>query len=140
MQNLPPYWIHQLKEEESERRKSQYWVKMTNTPDVSGAQLKEALTSMGCQVREVRVTGVGFLILAADRHNQLALESMSGYLLGDHVISISRFQPKMSGDEILGWMEEHLRIEEEVKICIASRDHSTLYPPSHVPKILSFHR
>ena len=89
---------------------------------------------MGFQVREVRVTGVGFLILAADEHNQLALEGMSGYLLGNHVISTSRFQPKMTGDEILTWMEEHLKIEEEVKFAL---HHVTTVPfilPHMCPK------
>ena len=51
LRNLPAFWIQQLKIEENKRQRSRFWVKLTNAPDMSAGELREALEEAGRRVK-----------------------------------------------------------------------------------------
>ena len=72
---------------------------------------------------------------------------MSGHMIGDQTVKISRTQIKMTGDEILDWMDERLRVQDEAQECIAMHDRQfsnpryfvqeiTQYPPTMAPALV----
>jgi RNA recognition motif-containing protein len=132
LKNLPHHWVLKLKEEEHRRQRSKFWVKMTNAPDITASDLKEALAAEGNKIKEVRTTDGGFIILSGDEDAQNALENMSGHMLGDRVIKMSRTQIKMTGDEILAWMDERLRIQDEAQECFMLNERATTRQPYYV--------
>jgi hypothetical protein len=64
---------------------------------------------------------------------------MSGHMLGDKAMKISRTQIKMTGDEILAWMDEKLRVEDAAQECISlhergpPKSHYFMHDTSHFP-------
>ena len=132
MENLPPFWITEVKKEENKRQRSRFWVKMTNAPDVTTAELKIALEDIGCHILEAKTTEGGFLIRARDETDQVTLENMSGHMLGDRAVKMSRAQIKMTGDEILAWMDERLRVQDEARECIAMYERPAPRPQYYV--------
>jgi hypothetical protein len=135
LRNLPPHWIQQLKVEENKRQRSRFWVKMTNAPDITAGELREALDACERQVKEIKTTDGGFLILAKNEENQLALETMSGQVIADRVVRMTRTQIRMTGDEILEWMDERLRVQDEARECIALHDRTGPAPRYYVQEI-----
>jgi hypothetical protein len=138
LRNLPVFWIQQLKIEKNKRQRSRFWVKLTNAPDMSAGELREALEEAGRRVKGVRATDGGYLILAEDEEGQVALEGMSGHMIGDHTVKISRTQIKMTGDEILDWMDERLRVQDEAQECIAMHDRQFSNPRYFVQEITQY--
>ena len=88
--------------------------------------MKWALKEANLEVKSITATEGGFLILAPDEESQMAMEGLSGLMLGERTVQITRTQVKMTGDEILEWMGEQLRIQEQAAECIALQER-----PSH---------
>jgi hypothetical protein len=108
---------------------------MTNAPDITAGELREALDACERQVKEIKTTDGGFLILAKNEENQLALETMSGQVIADRVVRMTRTQIRMTGDEILDWMDERLRVQDEARECIALHDRTGPAPRYYVQEI-----
>ena len=129
IQNLPEFWVIKLKEEEHRRQKSKFWAKITNAPDVSAGELRDALRAGEHDVREVKATDGGFLVSTPSEEALCALEGLTGHLLGDRAVKVARTQIRMSGDEILAWMDEKLRIQDEARECVSLHDRGMAKPP-----------
>ena len=129
-----------LKEEEHRRQKSKFWAKITNAPDVSAGELKEALLEGEHNVREVKATDGGFLVSTPSEEALCALEGLTGHLLGDRAVKVARTQIRMTGDEILSWMDEKLRIQDEARECVSLHDRGMAKNPYYLqdPKAQGF--
>ena len=120
--SLPPYWLGELKKEEDKRRRSKYWVKMSQMPDITVAELKDALDQMQLKPKEIKTTDGGFLVLARDEDGRAELEKLTGMELSGKIIRVSRHQPRMTGDEIIQWMDRQLRVRDEVREVVALQE------------------
>ena len=112
---LPPAWGVRVKEEEQKRGRSKVWVRLTNVPDITAGALREALVAEGIAIRGVQTTDGGFLIDTESEATQDALLAMDGRVLEGKAVKAARTQVKMTGTEILAWVEEKLKVQQEAK-------------------------
>ena len=69
----------------------------------------------GIAIRGVQTTDGGFLIDTESEATQDALLAMDGRVLEGKAVKAARTQVKMTGTEILAWVEEKLKVQQEAK-------------------------
>ena len=112
---LPQYWANEVGRENSRRSNGKYWIKITNLPDMTRADVMNVLAELNCLPKEVIKQDSGFLVRCTDEEDQTHAVKVSGAKIDGRSIKITRTKFKMSADDIFKFVTERLQTTEETE-------------------------
>ena len=98
-------------QEAQKRARKSLWVRLSNTPDITRAQLAEHFVRKEYAVKDIKTVENGFLVRCRDEETRVnLLRDYDGVIMEGKRIKTARAEVKLTPDEILELIESRLQV------------------------------